>query len=66
MVSLSPWVRKVLQGMKNTEEAKPSRLAVTPAILKKIRGALERSQWTRERRRLFWATCCLLFHGSLR
>ena len=65
-VTISPWVKKIIQGMKNLEEERPSRLAVTPSILRQIRSALERSQWSRERRRLFWATCCLLFHGSLR
>lgn len=65
-VNISPWVKKVIQGMKNLEEERPTRLAVTPAVLKQIRSALERSNWSRERRRLFWATCCLMFHGSLR
>ena len=65
-VVISPWVKKIIQGMKNLEDERPTRLAVTPSILKKIRSALERSNWTRERKRLFWATCCLLFHGSLR
>ena len=65
-ISLTPWAKKVLAGMRNLEEETPGRLAVTPAWLRVIYSKLRNSDWTRARRHLFWCVCCLLFHGSLR
>ena len=62
----TPWARKVLAGLRNLEESRPSRLAVTPAIMRDIKSALTRSGWPRARRRTVWSASCLLFHGSLR
>ena len=65
-VSISPWARRMLVGLENTQASKPSRLAVTPFYMRMIREQLVKANWTRQRKRIFWACCCLLFSGSLR
>lgn len=65
-VSMSPWARRCIVGLENTQATKPNKLAVTPFYMKMIREQLVKANWTRIRKRTFWATCCLLFSGSLR
>ena len=65
-VPISPWARRMLVGLENSEATKPNKLAVTPFYMRMIREQLVKADWTRQRKRIFWATCCLLFSGSLR
>ena len=65
-VPISPWARRMLVGLENSEATKPNKLAVTPFYMRMIREQLVKANWTRQRKRIFWATCCLLFSGSLR
>lgn len=63
---LTLWARRVIQGLRNIEAAKPTRMAVTPAWMKTLRDELVKANWSRERKRLCWAVCTMLFSGSFR
>ena len=59
-------VRRALAGRANTQEVKPTRLAVTPDIMWLIKTNLARATMPLQKKRLMWAVACTLFIGSLR
>ena len=60
-------LKAVLKGSENTEECSKKTLAITPVVLNKLRDHLKQcSSMHRTDRRMIWAACCTMFHGSLR
>ena len=59
-------VKKALTGRGNTQEVRPSRLAITPDVLYLIKTKLAKAKIPLTKKRLIWAVASILFIGSLR
>ena len=63
-------VNQLLAGKKNLDhdvvKSYPTRLPVTPTILRLLKLAISKDDLPRHDARLFWFLCTLAFHGSLR
>ena len=59
-------VKKALTGRGNTQEVRPSRLAITPDVLYLIKTKLSKAKIPLTKKRLIWAVASILFIGSLR
>ena len=61
-----PLSKLLLKGIHHVQPPSIRAVAVTPDLLYQLKLAIKRSGWDHFKKRMVWATSCLLFAGSMR